>query len=762
MAINVKDKLVTLESLGVAYSAEQDAREEADQALSTRIDNIVAPEGDPSLTEVSDARVSGSTTYNNLKARLDGDKAVIETEISQLSADLDAIDNQSLKTVVSMSGYKSKITFVEGAYIDTSVDNVADKVSNPETSSTWLYAVVNCSKGDVYIVNGNSGTKPKAYVITDASYNVIERETNVRFSGSVTIPKNGAYLIINRAQSNANNSYKWVDNIGKNRADIESIYGITETLEETVIGHGEEIEQNSADVEYIYNMTGITEFIEFTNGYYINNNIDNVSSSVVNPSSSGSWSYAIVDCSAGDVFFIDANSGTIPKAYAFVDAEYNVLIRGTSARVSGNVTAPTNATKLIINKLVSNTAKSYKGSNKIESAVSDIREIKNINAFYNLNLVMPGKENMAWSWWVYPQVVSFKRVRDKVYWGFTTSDGFIGVASYDVETKAVTKNLLRKSSQKDDHNGSAVYVYDDGTILVAYSSGHGEDEYIRVRVSEVPECVERFKGEVLLKSAGKTTYSQLIYYDGKLYLFYRSASTNWCYRYTADKGATWSNEITLITSDIQYYCIFRETTTPGVIRVCMYSNPTLSDANIRQAFLHLDNGVLYNSDNSSQLGSSGVSKDNVTILIPIDSNYTSQRLLDVAITNIDKPLILHAPFTGSNSIYRVYDSGVETDIVIGGTPLITSYLLGASWIGTDKIVACHGGSGNDIVTLYDYGSNTISKDSDIHTEARGTTPIRNARPIIDVNSKYLLWQRGYYGSSYRDFNMDAMIYDLQS
>lgn len=91
MAINVKDKLVTLESLGVAYSTEQDAREEADQALSTRIDNIVAPEGDPSLTEVSDARVSGSTTYNTLKARLDADKAAIGTEISQLSESLEDV-----------------------------------------------------------------------------------------------------------------------------------------------------------------------------------------------------------------------------------------------------------------------------------------------------------------------------------------------------------------------------------------------------------------------------------------------------------------------------------------------------------------------------------------------------------------------------------------------------------------------------------------------------------------------------------------------
>lgn len=88
MAINVKDKLVTLESLGVAYSTEQDAREEADQALSTRIDNIVAPEGDPSLTEVSDARVSGSTTYPTLKARLDADKAAIGTDIDELKADL--------------------------------------------------------------------------------------------------------------------------------------------------------------------------------------------------------------------------------------------------------------------------------------------------------------------------------------------------------------------------------------------------------------------------------------------------------------------------------------------------------------------------------------------------------------------------------------------------------------------------------------------------------------------------------------------------
>ena len=95
MAINVKDKLVTVESLGIAYSTEQGARQEADQALSTRIDNIVAPEGDPSLTEVSDARVSGQTTYNTLKARLDADKASIGTEMDEIKADLDDMESST-------------------------------------------------------------------------------------------------------------------------------------------------------------------------------------------------------------------------------------------------------------------------------------------------------------------------------------------------------------------------------------------------------------------------------------------------------------------------------------------------------------------------------------------------------------------------------------------------------------------------------------------------------------------------------------------
>lgn len=88
MAVDLKNKLITLESFSAIYQEEQESRYNADQALSTRIDNIIAPEGSPSLTEVSDARVSGQTTYNTLKARLDADKSEIDIEIDTLKTNL--------------------------------------------------------------------------------------------------------------------------------------------------------------------------------------------------------------------------------------------------------------------------------------------------------------------------------------------------------------------------------------------------------------------------------------------------------------------------------------------------------------------------------------------------------------------------------------------------------------------------------------------------------------------------------------------------
>lgn len=521
------------------------------------------------------------------------------------------------------------------------------------------------------------------------------------------------------------------------RESIESLDSRVEALEQ---GGGSSVD--------ISDMIGLGEEITFTRSAYIANAPSNLAASVASPTSSGSWDYAVVDCSEGNKFYIAGNSAASGvNCYYFTDSSYNILETNEVFRFVGNITAPAGAKKLIINRLHSNTNKSYKGENKLDMAD-------------DATFVVPNKNNVGYSWWIYPLAVAFNRIRNRMYFGFTNADGYVGVASYDIETGETVKTMLRKSSQIDEHNAAAVYVYEDGTILCAYS-GHQEDDYIRVRVSNIPESIESFGKTTCILSSGGTAYAQLIFYDNKLYLFYRVDTKNWAYRYTPDKGKSWSNEVILITSTVQYYCRFMPTTTAGVVRVVMYSNPGKGDPAIRQAFLHLDTGVLYDSDNSTSLGTSNVSKDNMTTIIPVPNGYTSQRLLDVAVTAVNRPMVIFAPFNNAtNADYKLYDAGTTVDIVAGGVSLNSSYYLGASFVDDSQIIAAHADGTDDIVDLYDYSGGQISLNKHIHTEARGSVPIRNYRPM--VVGGHAIWLRGYYGNSYSKFNADAMIIDLSA
>ena len=503
--------------------------------------------------------------------------------------------------------------------------------------------------------------------------------------------------------------------------------------------------------------------IIFTKGYYIAiGNSSNISEAVNNPTENSQWLYAIVECNKGDVFTIKCDGGTSPKAYCFTDANYNVLSKTSDVYFEGEIVAPDNSAYLVLHRYYTNNSYSFFG----KSVLNQIDEINALPALSNIALC--GNNNMIWSWWIYPQVVSFSRVRNMIYWGFTTSDGYKGIAAYDIVAKTTKKNILAKNDV-DDHNGLAVYVYEDGTILTAYSTGHNEDNYMHVRKSTARENIDLFASETLLESIGKTSYAQIIYSNGNTYLFYRTGTTNWAYRISGDNGDTWGDEVVLITSSVQYYCMFRPTTTDGVIRVLMYSNPQLGDStdtNIRQAFLHTDNNMLYDSDNLTTLGSSNVDKDDITILIGNTANLRRQRLLDTAITAPERPLILYAPYNDLNSFsdasYVLYDTGEKHDIVITGKPLVGSYFLGASFVKPEKIVAVHGSSaddGTDIISIYTYNGSAVEVQRDIYSERRVSIPIRSGRPIVDVNEKALLWFRGEYkDTSYTDFNTDAKLY----
>ncbi|WP_370751099.1 InlB B-repeat-containing protein [Eubacterium sp.] len=382
-----------------------------------------------------------------------------------------------------------------------------------------------------------------------------------------------------------------------------------------------------------------------------------------------------------------------------------------------------------------------------------------------LNINREGASDMIWSWWSYPQVISYNNLQDNVYWGFTTSEGYSGVAEYNNVSHKTTKTLLKKISEVDDHNGVAVTVMNDGRIMCVYSGGHNDDNEIHVRISNEQENIHRFDTDVVLRSSGKTCYSQIIEYENKYYIFYRVSNKSWAYRYSPN-GTKWSAEKIIITAKMQYYCKFMPTTTNGVIRICMTSNPDAEDANIRMGFMNLDTNEIYNSDNKTLLGKANVLSDQFDIIVSKPLGQ-SQRLLDVAVTEPEKPMILYATFkydfATKNSVYNLYDTDKSLEICNGGNPLWNpKYQLGASFIGDNRIVLGREENGFDKIEIYNYDEEEIQLNKEFFSELIGNSFVRNARPIVDINQEVFLWHRGFYNPNmYTNFFTEAKIYDLQ-
>lgn len=382
-----------------------------------------------------------------------------------------------------------------------------------------------------------------------------------------------------------------------------------------------------------------------------------------------------------------------------------------------------------------------------------------------LNINREGASDMIWSWWSYPQVISYNNLQDNVYWGFTTSEGYSGVAEYNNVSHKTTKTLLKKISEVDDHNGVAVTVMNDGRIMCVYSGGHNDDNEIHVRISNEQENIHRFDTDVVLRSSGKTCYSQIIEYENKYYIFYRVSNKSWAYRYSPN-GTKWSAEKIIITAKMQYYCKFMPTTTNGVIRICMTSNPDAEDANIRMGFMNLDTNEIYNSDNKTLLGKANIPSDQFDIIVSKPLGQ-SQRLLDVAVTEPEKPMILYATFkydfATKNSVYNLYDTDKSLEICNGGNPLWNpKYQLGASFIGDNRIVLGREENGFDKIEIYNYDEEEIQLNKEFFSELTGNSFVRNARPIVDINQEVFLWHRGFYNPTmYTNFFTEAKIYDLQ-
>ena len=102
-----------------------------------------------------------------------------------------------LKSDLNYNTGATLIEFADNKYIATNGTTV--DVNNPTTHNVWMCAVVDCSEGDVFTVNGYGGSAPRIWCFIDSNNTVLSAASaSASFFGTLTAPANAAKLIINK------------------------------------------------------------------------------------------------------------------------------------------------------------------------------------------------------------------------------------------------------------------------------------------------------------------------------------------------------------------------------------------------------------------------------------------------------------------------------------------------------------------------------------------------------------------------------------
>ena len=417
----------------------------------------------------------------------------------------------------------------------------------------------------------------------------------------------------------------------------------------------------------------------------------------------------------------------------------------------------------------------YKIADNTSAIADNTSAIAEINNQYNLNMNMFGNSDMMWEYnnWTYPNCITYNGIRDRLYYTFTNDTGHSGIAMYDFNTKELTKTILKANVdyEVDDHDLISCIMTSKARILCAYSGGHNHDRNMYIRYARARESIEIFEDVVTLPCGGTTCYGQMFEYNGVVYLFYRWNDKNWAYRTMTWNGSDmgdWSSQKLLVIDTEKMYCQFTETATPGILRICSYTNPSGTDTAIRMAFLHLDNMTVYDIDNETVIGTENISRTDLSIIIPSPENGKLNRLFHAAKTNINKTLILYCVFgteSQGDGIYYVYDNGNSYEIAGAGIAVwIPKAQLGVHWIGENKIAVARDYQGNDLIEIYNYTNGVVSLDRLVTSHVRssnGVSYYRTGKPMIDNNQRALLYLQGYQNpNSYKNQIYDSHIYDL--
>jgi hypothetical protein len=168
-----------------------------------------------------------------------------------------------------------------------------------------------------------------------------------------------------------------------------------------------------------------------------------------------------------------------------------------------------------------------------------------------------------WVWYTNPRAMRYDGDHDRTYVGYlggsTGTD--IMIAEYDHNSGDITKKTLTERFSTDDHTNPAVYVRNDGYLVVFWSKHDGDTMYYSV--SESPENISEF-GDVQTLDQTRVCYPNPVQIgsdeDAPLYLFFReragTGDGHMYYRRSGDGGHSWSEQRRMVTAPQGHYSVY--------------------------------------------------------------------------------------------------------------------------------------------------------------------------------------------------------------
>ena len=167
-------------------------------------------------------------------------------------------------------------------------------------------------------------------------------------------------------------------------------------------------------------------------------------------------------------------------------------------------------------------------------------------------------------WWIHEQAMVGNN--GKTYMAYFTDMGEIHVKEFDAKCSRIPSHdvcLCRLNcNYADEHNAPSICVMEDGTIIVLYT-GHAANNDIHYRVTTRPYDIYSFGEEKRLSYAASATYAQISenVSRGELWFFCRIDRVTWEFRYSKDKGESFSEPVKFLISDaggLFYFDIHRQ------------------------------------------------------------------------------------------------------------------------------------------------------------------------------------------------------------